>query len=248
MSELQAPLATGLSQLERLFNIFTAPSKTFADFKRSTSWWLPFLLTVVAGGILFGTITEKVTWRQVYENSQQQSPEWAKRMQENQPPEAKAQAAKMGPISQEVTWALSPVGLLLINVIAAAVLLATINFGFGGKARFGAVVAVTMYATVITWGIRLILGALALLFGLNSEAFSINNVAGTNAAFYLSVAETPKVVYALATAVDALTIWGLVVTSIGVATVAGTKRSAGYIAVFGWWTLIVLIAVGFAAI
>jgi hypothetical protein len=29
--------------------------------------------------------------------------------------------------------------------------------------------------------------------------------------------------------------------------VAGVKRSSGYIAVFGWWVLIVLITVGWAA-
>jgi len=237
-----------LGQLQRLFNIFYAPSKTFADFRRSTSWWLPFLLTVVAGVILFFAITEKVTWQQVYENNQQQVPEWAKRMQDQQPPEAKAQAAKFGAIGQEITWALSPVGLLLINLASAGVLLFTINFGFGGKAKFGAVLGVTMYATVIWWGIRLILGALALFFGLNSEAFQINNVAGTNAAFYLSAVETPKALLTLARFIDVLSIWGLVVTSIGVASVAGTKRSAGFIAVFGWWFLWLIIFVGLAAI
>ena len=242
------PAQPGLSQLERLLYIFTAPSKTFADFKRSSTWWLPFLLTVVAGGILFAAITVKVTWPQVYENQQQNSPDWAKRMQENQPPEAKAQAAKIGPISQEITWALSPLGLLIINLIAAGVLLFTINFGFGGKATFGAVLGVTMYATVITWGIRLLLGALALFFGLNSEAFAINNVAGTNAGFYLSAAETPKVLYTLAQFIDVLTLWGLAVTSIGVATVAGTKRSTGYMVVFGWCILLLLIGVGVAAL
>jgi len=33
----------------------------------------------------------------------------------------------------------------------------------------------------------------------------------------------------------------------GIAIVAGVKRSSGYIAVFGWWALIVLISVGYAA-
>jgi hypothetical protein len=30
--------------------------------------------------------------------------------------------------------------------------------------------------------------------------------------------------------------------------VAGVKRSSGYIAVFGWWIIVVLVGVGFAAI
>ena len=34
----------------------------------------------------------------------------------------------------------------------------------------------------------------------------------------------------------------------GIAIVAGVKRSSGYIAVFGWWAIIVLFGVGYAAI
>ena len=37
---------TGLSQVERVVDTFVAPSKTFTDILRSTSWWLPFLLLV----------------------------------------------------------------------------------------------------------------------------------------------------------------------------------------------------------
>jgi len=36
--------------------------------------------------------------------------------------------------------------------------------------------------------------------------------------------------------------------SIGVATVAGVKRSAGYIAVIGWWAIIVLFGIAAAAV
>jgi len=53
--------------------------------------------------------------------------------------------------------------------------------------------------------------------------------------------------YTLATWLDAVTIWRLVLLGMGVAIVAGTKRSSGYIAVFGWWVLMLLIAVGWAA-
>ena len=53
--------------------------------------------------------------------------------------------------------------------------------------------------------------------------------------------------YGSATAVDGLFIWCLVLTSIGVATVVGVKRSSGYIAVFGWWILVTLVFVGISA-
>jgi hypothetical protein len=52
---------------------------------------------------------------------------------------------------------------------------------------------------------------------------------------------------ALATSLDVTTIWTLVLASIGISIVAGTKRSSGYIAVFGWWIVLVLFGVGIAA-
>ena len=40
--EVQQP--AGLSQMERVTNTFFAPSKTMADIRRNTSWWLPWVL------------------------------------------------------------------------------------------------------------------------------------------------------------------------------------------------------------
>ncbi len=59
--------------------------------------------------------------------------------------------------------------------------------------------------------------------------------------------EANKVLYALASSIDIVTIWSLILFGMGIAIVAGVKRSSGYIAVFGWWALIVLIGMGWAA-
>ena len=60
--------------------------------------------------------------------------------------------------------------------------------------------------------------------------------------------ETNKALYALATSLDIITIWTLVLLGMGMATVAGVKRGSGYIAVFGWWAIVVLFGVGIAAV
>ena len=243
----QAPVGPGLTQGQRLIYTFTAPSKTFADIKRNSSWWLPLLITVFTGLILWTAITVKVTWSQVYENNQRNVPQWAKDLQDKQPPEAKARAEKIGPISQEITWALSPIFLFIIDAAAAGVLLLTINFGFGGRARFFDILSVELYAGLVSWVLKFILGTIAIFAGLAGESFNVQNVAGTNLGYYLNQQETPKALYFLATAIDPLVIWNLVLTSIGVAIVAGTKKSSGYIAVFGWWLLITLVLLGFAS-
>ncbi len=237
-----------LTQWQRVVKTFSAPSKTFQDIRRgNATWWLPFLITLLFGTFLWYTVGQQVTWQGVYDNNQRMLPAWAQRMEANMSPEQKAQQEKRGPISQKITWAIAPLGLLLIDVIAAAVLLGTINFGFGGKAKFGQVLAVTFYSGLVLWPLRLLLGAIALWAGALPDAFSPQNPAGTNLGYYLSMQDTPRVLYVLATRLDVLVIWCLVLTSIGLATVAGVKRSSGYIAVFGWWGLFVLLMLAGAA-
>jgi hypothetical protein len=239
----------GLTQLQRVINVYAAPSKTFADIKAGhKSWWLPFLITVLCGAFLYTAITMQVTWKTVYENQQKIAPEFAKRMMDQMPPEQRAKADAAGPKNQAVTWALSPLGVLLQDLIMALVLWPTINFGFGGKATFGSLFVVTVYAGLVLWPIRLILGGISLFAGASPDGFNIGNPAPTNIAAFLNPADTSKVVYTLLAALDAPTIWCLVVTSIGVSIVAGVKRPSGYIAVFGWWILVTLVFIGFSAI
>lgn len=244
-----AEATPGLSQGQRLVSIFSAPSKTFEDIKLGhKSWWLPFLITVVCGAFLWMAINSQVTWKTVYENQQKLQPEFAKRMMDQMPPEQRAAADARGPKTQAITWALSPLGLLVYDLIMALILWPTINFGFGGKASYGSILAVIMYAGLVLWPIRLLLGAIALFAGAAPDGFNIGNPAPTNVAAFLNQADTSKVLYTLLSAIDAPTIWCLVLTSIGVAIVAGVKRPSGYIAVFGWWILVTLVFVGIAAI
>ena len=46
---------------------------------------------------------------------------------------------------------------------------------------------------------------------------------------------------------DLVTIWTLMLMGMGIAAVAGVKRNQGYMAVFGWWMVIVLFQMGWAA-
>lgn len=239
----------GLSQIERVTNIFSAPSKTFTDIKRGNrSWWMPFLITCLFGAFLWGAVNKQVTWKTVAENNDRAAPEFAKRMIEQMPPEQKAAREQKAPISQAITWGLAPLGLLIINLISAGVLLATVNFGFGGKANYKSILAVLLYSGLVVWPIKLFLGGVALFAGAAPESFLPANPAGTNIAYFLNQQETAPALYALAGDFDVLAIWSMVITAIGISIVAGTKRSTGYMVVFGWWFVIILLQVGISAI
>jgi hypothetical protein len=144
-------------------------------------------------------------------------------------------------IANPVVFVLGGVALLSLG------LLGTINFGFGGRATYGKVFAMWMYAG-LPGVLKALLGILVIFAGTAPESFNIKNFAPTNLGAFLDPIETNKALYALATSIDAITIWTLILLGIGVATVAGVKRSSGYVAVFGWWAIFVLIGAGLAAI
>lgn len=239
--------AVGLTQWQRVANTFMAPSKTFEDIKKGNrSWWLPFLLFVVIGTGLWATVSSQVTWENVRDNALRMAPKQAERLNAL-PPEQRERQLEIAAISQKWIWAAAPVGVLIMDLIAAGVLLGTINFVLGGRATFGSVLAVIWYGG-LPGLIKLILGGVGLFAGVAPESFLPANPAGTNVGYFLPPLDTNMFLYTLTTGLDAIVIWSLVLTSIGLATVAGTKRSSGFIAVFGWWTLMLLISSAVAAV
>lgn len=239
-------VSSGLSQGQRLANMFTAPSKTFQDIKAGhRSWWLPFVIYTVLSFAFYGVVNAKVGMRQVSENQIKLSPKAEEQMSQLTP-EQREQRMKISTAFTQGAFLASPVFILLMGAIISAVLLATINFVFGGKASFGSVFAVWMYAMMPSC-IKTILGIVVLFAGTAPDSFNIKNFAPTNIGAFMNPMETNPGLYSLLTSIDFVTIWTLVLVGIGVAIVAGTKRTSGYIASFGWWAVIVLGGAGIAA-
>lgn len=232
----------GMTQWQRVGNIFVAPSKTFEDIKRGNrSWWLPFLISVIFTYVLFAGITMKIGWQQVAQNNMAMSPRQAERL-EQLSPDQHARSMKLIGVFTEVVTAASPVFILVGACIISLILWGTINFGFGGKSTFPEIFAVNMYAFLPRIVLPMMATA-AIFAGLAPESFNMSNMAATNAAYFLSVQDTNKALYALLSQIDIISIWVAVLLSIGIAKVAGKKSSAGFISVFGWWCLWILIRV-----
>jgi Yip1-like protein len=239
--------APGLSQWQRVSNVFTAPSKTFEDIKRGNkSWWLPFLILSVVGYVLFAAVNAKIGMQQVVENQIHMNPAQEEKLAQA-PPEQREMSQKISLYVTEGIFIANPLLVLVIIAVGSLILWGTINFVFGGKAKYGSIFTVWMY-TGMPGVIKVLLGVAVIFAGTAPESFNIRNYAPTNIGAFLSPADTNKALYALATSLDAITIWSLVLAGIGTAIVAGTKRSSGYLAVFGWWAVLVLVGVGWAAI
>jgi hypothetical protein len=250
MSDLQEQAVVGqgagLSQWQRVTNVFTAPSKTFEDIKRGNkSWWMPFIIISIFGYLLFAVITTKIGMRQVVENQIHLSPKQEERLNQA-PPEQRETSMKISLGITEGVFLANPVMLLIFLSIGSLGLWGTINFVFGGKAKFGSIFTVWMYAG-LPGVLKVILGSAVIFAGTAPESFNIKNYAPTNAGAFLSPTETPAALYSFASALDVVTLWTVVLLGMGTAIVAGVKRTSGYIAVFGWWAIFVLIGVGWAA-
>jgi hypothetical protein len=241
-----AAVTPGLSQWQRVANIFSAPSKTFEDIKRGNrSWWLPFLIMALVGYILFAAVTFNIGMQKVVDNQVKMDPKAEERMAQATP----EQREVSDKIALNITKGIfigNPLLLLLFTAILTVGLWGTINFVFGGKASFGSIFVVWMYAGLPSI-VKTLLGTLVIYAGAEPESFNIKNFAPTNLGAFLNPMETNKALYSLASSIDVITIWTLVLLGIGAAIVAGVKRSSGYIAVFGWWAIFVLVGIGWAA-
>jgi hypothetical protein len=234
----------GLSQVQRLVDTFVAPSKTFTDIQRNSSWWLPWLIGVIITLGLGYAIQQKIGWEKTYQTMMRQSPKQMQRI-EGLPADQQAGAMAMGANFTKIIFWATPLIALLVAVVAAAVLLATVNFGFGGTAKFSRIFAVWMYGT-LPWAIQGLLGIITVCFGVDPDSFNLKNFVGTNIGYYMPTDWSPALI-ALGTALDITTIWSLILLTIGCAIVGNVKTGKAATAVFGWWVLIVLLKVGTAS-
>jgi len=231
---------TGLSEVERVVDVFVAPSKTFTDILRSSKWWLPFvLMLLVTVGVGF-VVDKQVGYARVAENQIHQSPK--QEDQFNQLPADQRAARLQGAalVSRYTSYA-SFVFILVFVAIFALLYWATFNFGLGCRTTYGQMFAVWMYASLP----RLITGVLTivtLLFGGDTDGYDMRNPVGTNIAYYLP--DVGPVLKAMLGFVDVIGVWVLLLLIIGTAIVAKVPRGKAAAVVIGWWVVGLLLSVG----
>jgi hypothetical protein len=238
-----AGVPEGLSQAERVVDTFVAPSKTFTDILRSTSWWLPFLLIVIfAAGSGFA-IDKKIGFDRVVEQQISQSPKQADQMAQLSPDQHAMQMNIRTVITKDATYA---GGFFFLIIVAIAALLnwASMNFGFGAKTTFGQNFAVMMYASLPMIFIYL-LNVILVYAGVNTENFDMKNPVGTNLGYYMTGA-APWIRTALSF-FDIFRLWSLALTVIGTAIISRKSKGQAAIVVVGWWIVSVLVIAGVTA-
>lgn len=234
-SPAPTPESTPLSQGARIINTFIAPSKTFTDLRRSASWWAPWILICIFSVVFMSAISKQVGFDQV---SKYQVAHSARAQEfDNLPADQQAQRIQL---SSKIVAGFaygSPLLLLLYCLIASVVLWLTFRFALAGETTFGQAYAITMYGW-LPGIISAILGTIALFAGTNPEGFDINNPVGTNLGYYLDPDTTSKFVRGMASSLDILSIWTIVLIGIGYACTSKVKRSTAIIVVAVWFLIV----------
>jgi len=239
-----SPESAPLSEGARIIDTYIAPSKTFTDIRRNASWWGPWLLIAITSLLFVYALGKQVGFEQVSKNQVARSSR-AEQF-DKLPPD---QQARQIQISSKIVAFFSygsPVLILFYILISTVVLWATFKVAAGGETTFKQAYAISMYGS-LPGVIGGILGTISLFAGVNPEGFDINNPVGTNLAYYLDPETTGKFIRGMASSLDVLSIWSIVLVGIGYACTSKVKTSTAIIIVAAWFLIFKLAVSGLGA-
>ena len=234
-----------LSEPQRLIDTFIAPSKIFTDLRRNASWWAPFALIVIIGYLFIYAVDQKVTFQTVVDNAIKMQPKAQAQLDALSPEKRQDAIQKAVTRTKFISYSV-PVIALIIYLIFAGVVFASVKFGANAEVRFGAVFALIVY-TRLPELLRALLSSASLFAGASTDSFDINNPLAVNGAYFMDPSTSP-ILRALVGSFDIITIWTLVLVAIGIPCIANVKRSTAFGIVAGWFIFTLLLKVGLASL
>jgi len=244
-SPAPTPEPAPLSQGARIVDTFIAPSKTFTDLRRNASWWAPWLLICAFSMVFIYAVGRQVGYEQIVRNQVAHSSR-ADQF-EKLPADQQARQIQISVTIMKVFMYGSPVLILFYFLIGTVVLWATFKIAAGAETAFKTAYAIVMYAG-LPGIIGAILGTISMYAGVNPEGFDINNPVGTNLGYYLDPETTGKFVRGMASSLDLINIWTIVLIGIGFAATSKVKRSTAIIIVAVWYLVFKLVSSGLSSL
>jgi hypothetical protein len=221
-----------MSEASRIVDTFIAPSKTFTDLRRSAAWWGPWIVISIVSIIFIYVIGKQIGFEQVSRNQIEHS----KRAEQfdKLPADQQERQLQLSVKIFNIFGYGSPVLILFYFLVSTTVLWATFKIATAADTSFGQAYAITIYAALPSI-VGAILGIISLFAGANPEGFDINNPVGTNLAYYLDPESVGKFIRGLASAVDVINIWTVILIGIGYSCTSKVKRSTAITIVAGWY-------------
>jgi len=237
------PEATPLSEAARIVNTFVAPSKTFTGLRRNASWWGPWLLISIISLLFVHSLDRQIGFDQITKN------EIAKSSRADQfdklAPEDQAKRIRFSSnLIRYLSYGI-PVMIPFYFAITSFVLWASFKFGAGADVSYKTAYAIVFYSA-LPGVIGSILGTISMFAGVNPEGFKVNNPVATNPAYFMDPTGN-KFLYGMASALDVIAIWSIVLLGIGFSCNSKAKRTTAIAIVAGWYLLWKLGAAALAA-
>lgn len=240
-----------LNEFQRIADVFIAPTKLFHDILRSAMWWGPIVVMFIVSVAFSYTVQTKVGWTTAFQNQIKMNPKAQARMEQaeaNMPADRLAAVESAQARSIEYSSYGRPIIILIAVAINALLVWPTINFGFGGRAKYSAVLAVFLYTMLIPEVLKNLLAIVALYAGVAPDSFFLPNPVGTNVGYYLMGTGSPYWLVVLGMFLDVFGIWALILSVMGCSIVGKVSRGAAAIAVVGWWVAMLVLFTGLAAL
>lgn len=240
VTELE-PQPQGMSEASRLSGVFFEPKKAFEDIAARPFFWVPLILTIVAGLIFVTILGQHVGWSQVMRQQMQANSRSAQQM-EQMPPEQRERMIEMQTRFVPFGfYAGALIGGPIFFLISGLILLGITRGIMSAPIRFKQVFAILCYASVPAI-IQTIL-TIAVMFLKKPEEFNLQNPLAFNPGAFMDPTTTSKFLYAVASAIDVFTIWRILLIAVGLKAAGGRKLSFGgaLTAVLLPWIVIVLI-------
>src|SRR5471030_1193532 len=223
-----APQPAGMGELSRIAGVFFEPAKTFEDVAKRPSFLTPLLLVIVASLIYTFVLGQHIGWDRVVQQQMEMSPKQVERIAQlpaDQQESARQMQLKIAPITK---YAGSIVGLPILYLVFAGILLGIVR----GMMCYAAL------PVIVQTGLKIVVMLLK-----KPDEFNILNPLAFNPAAFMDYASSSKFLYVIAMSLDVFTIWGVVLSAIGLKAAAGKVLSFGsaIFAVVMVWAIPVLL-------
>ena len=232
--------------VQRLFGVYTSPSKTFEDIAARPGWdWLLPVALIIAGFFALQSLAlPKIDVDQAVKDQMKMMGRFAQNMTDAQRAEME-KGMREGFEAQKNPARRAVGGLVILGVVLfVPALYRGISAAFGRKATYKRLVAGYAY----TWMIYLIPTVLTILIvatrsEIDPNELQYSRVLKSNLAALLDFETTSKPLLGFLSSIDIFDIWGFVVGSIAVSKMTEFTRKGAYAVVGSVWGLYTLIKV-----
>lgn len=218
---------------QRIGGVLFSPGETFESIARRPDWVVPFLIILalaLIGGIVLGT---KLDFQSLAREAMEANPKSADMPADAAETATKFMAASMK-IGSYLAWLLTAIAIF----VTAGVLQLAFRL-FGGEGTYKQALAVTCYAW-IPRAIKGILGLIVIISRESIDIFTLQNPVMSNLGFLFAPKDHP-LGFALASSLDAFSIWSLILLIIGFSKASRQSTSKSASIVIGLWIVVTLL-------